>query len=213
MIPLVDVNDSKSKKDVLASRKCFRCGRTTTFVDPKTGVAAWRKRKIKEKWDGENYYCDSCYHKLKKQIRDGTLDKNSNKAKGDRVEKAFEKVGFRNCNKEKDNYNFVYDLYDSVKYKRVQVRSTEIKPKIRHWKDKEYTYFGWHLGLDMEREYDYLFAVCMSENYEDIDRIYVIPVNRLPDSEGIIIYRDQYTQYEDCRDEELLKKVKEAYRM
>ena len=85
MIPLVDANDSKSKKDVLTSRKCFRCGSTTTFVDPKIGVAAWRKRKINEKWDGEDYYCDSCHHKLKKQIRDGTLDKNSNKAKGNGI--------------------------------------------------------------------------------------------------------------------------------
>jgi hypothetical protein len=58
----------------------------------------------------------------------------------------------------------------------------------------------------------------MSKDRDDIDRIYNIPEERLPLSEGISIYKENVeshrrmnSQYEDCRDEELLQKVREAY--
>lgn len=58
----------------------------------------------------------------------------------------------------------------------------------------------------------------MTKNYMDIERIYNIPVDRLPCSDGITIYKENienhqpvYSQFHDCTDDELLQKVKKAY--
>lgn len=229
MIPLVDIGDSKSKRDVLIDRKCFRCGNPDTYVSKKTGVAAWRKRKIivngKKVWDGENYYCDLCEHKLRRKCRNKDWKKDSNQGKGFRVEQAIAKaLDLKNCNLELDNFNAVFDLYDPVKYKDIQSRSAGLVLMIKRWPKADGTegvkrYLGWQIGnLDPFKEYDNLFAVCMTKNYKDIDRIYVIPVDRLPASEGIIIYKCNIeteqqimSQYEDCRDDKLLEIVRKAY--
>lgn len=214
-ILLVDIEDSKSRSDVLIGRKCFRCKSTTTFVDPRTGVAAWRKRKIKvdgkDVWDGKNYYCDSCYHKLKRKCRNKELEKDSRKGKGYRVEQAIAKtLGIKNCNIELDNFNTIFDLYHPEKYKEIQSRS--VQPSIRkaYWKCKIYEYDVWHFPVDLP-EYDTLMAVCMSKDYEDIDRMYAIPVDKLSPSQGLTIYKDPKLPawYEEFRIDE--KPYNETY--
>lgn len=215
MIPLVDIEDSKSKSDVLIGRKCFRCNSTTTFVDPKTGKATWRKRKIqiddKSVWDGKNYYCDSCHHKLKRKWRNKGLEKDSRHGKGFRIEQVIAKtLGIKNCNVELDDFNTTFDLYDPVKYKDIQARSA--KPSIRKasWKDQLYEYDVWHFGMDIP-EFDTLMLVCMSEDYKDIVRIYAIPTDKLSFSQGITIYEDPKfpAWYEEFRIDE--KPYNETY--
>lgn len=204
MIPIVDPIDSHSKKDILIGRKCFRCESTTTYVDKRTGVAAWRKRKIKGKWDGENYYCDSCHHKLKRKCRNKELDKNSRQGKGFKVEQTIAKtLGIKKCNIELDNFNVGLDLYDHVKYKDIQCRSVQQSVRKSSWKGKIYEYDVWHFPIDMP-EYDTLFVVCMSKDYKDIERIYAIPVDKLPTSAGFTIYKDPKSPawYEEHRIDE-----------
>jgi hypothetical protein len=240
MIDIVDEKDLKSRiitdgkgkrHRTYSERKCCypKCSHPNeTYIDPVTGVAAWYKVKTIAKgekvWDGKSYYCNEHEHKMRKQIRKGTLKSDSNVAKGDRVERAFEKIGYRNCNKEKDDYNFPYDLYDPIKRLRIQARSIKTTIHIKKWIKVDGTegikkYTGWDIGTGMERNYDCLFAICMAEDRDDIDRIYNIPEERLPISEGISIYKENVeshipinSQYEDCKDEELLQKVRKAYR-
>ncbi len=190
MIPIVDPSESNSKKDKLIDRKCCRCGTTTTYTDKKSGVAAWRKRKINGKWDGENYYCDSCHHKLKRKCRNKEIEKNSRQGKGFRIEQVIAKtLGIKNCNIELDNFNVGLDLYDPTKYKDIQSRSAEPSIRKSSWNGKIYEYDVWHFPIDPP-EYDTYFAVCMTENYKDIERIYVIPADKLPVSAGLTIYKE-----------------------
>lgn len=236
MIPLVDAEDIKGKIDengtkrkVGSDRKCCYPDCThpyDTYIDPITGVAAWyRKKDIingKKVWDGVSWYCNEHEHKMRKVIRKGTLDKNHNTSKGNRVERAFEKIGYRNCNKEKDNYNFVYDLYDPINKKRIQVRSVEIKLLTKKWIKTDETegkkeYLGWQFAINIP-EYDNLFAVCMTKDYMDIERLYNIPIERLPLSDGISIYKENvenhqpvYSRFHDCIDDKLLQIVRKPY--
>lgn len=240
MIDIVDENDVKyrtitdkkgNKHRSNPERKCCYPGCShihETYIDSITGVAAWYKAKIvtngKKIWDGKSYYCNEHEHKMRKQIRKGTLRPDSNTIKGNRIERSFEKIGYRNCNKEKDDYNFPYDLYDPIKRLRIQVRSIKATVHIKKWPKADGTegmkkYIGWDIATGMERNYDYLFAACMVKDRDDIDRIYKIPEERLPVSEGISIYKENTdshlsikSQYDDCRDEELLQKVRKAYR-
>jgi len=199
-------------------RKCFRCGSIHTFVSDKTGVAAWRRRKIiingQKIWDGKNYYCDSCHHKLMKKCRNKNIDKNCNFGKGFRVEQAIAKaLEIKNCNIELDNFNSVFDLYDTIKYKEIQSRSVEPSIRKASWNGKEYKYDVWHIGLNIESYYDFLFAVCMSKNYTNIERLYVIPANDVPFARGMTIYKDPKfgDKYKTYKDDVLLDKVRNAY--
>lgn len=240
MVDIVDERDVKSrittdkkgkKHRTYSERKCCypECSHPCeTYVDPVTGVAAWYKVKTtvngEKIWDGKSYYCDEHEHKMRKKIRKGTLKSDSNTAKGDRTERAFEKIGYRNCNKEKDDYNFPYDLYDPIRKLKIQVRSTEIKLWTKKWTKADGTegvkiYSGWFIGLDTERNYDILFAVCITKDYLDIESVYIIPECRLPISLGFYIYNENVeshlsikSQYDDCIDEELLQKVRKTYR-
>jgi hypothetical protein len=131
---------NRRKYRINSERKCChpKCLHPyETYVDPVTGVAAWYKVKTvvngEKFWDGESFYCNEHEHKMRKQIRKGTLKSDSNAIKGRRVERAFEKIGYRDCNKEKDNYNFYYDLYDPIRRLRIQVRSIKATIHIKKW--------------------------------------------------------------------------------
>jgi len=200
---MLEVVDENEMNYVISGRLCFRCHSDTTYVSEKTGVAAWRKRKINGIWDGENYYCDSCHHKLKRKCRNKLVEKDSNTGKGFRVEQVVAKaLGLKNCNLELDDFNTVFDLYDPIKYKDIQVRS--IGPSIRKatWNGREYIYDVCHFALNLP-ECDTFFAICMSKGYKDIERIYAIPVDKLPKdglAKGMTIYKDPkfpawYEQY------------------
>lgn len=171
-------------------RICFRCHSDTTYVSKKTDVATWRNRKVNGIWDGKNYYCDSCHHKLKRKCRNKDVEKDSRFGKGFRIEQVIAKtLGIKNCNIELDNFNLVFDLYDPIKYKDIQSRSAGPSIRKATWKDKEYFYDVWHLPIDLP-EYDTFFAVCMSKGYDNIERMYAIPSEKLPISVGLTIYKD-----------------------
>lgn len=239
MIELVDEKDIKNVTidnkgrlhKVPRDRKCCYPGCKhpyETHIDPKTGHAAWYKVKTivngKNVWDGKSWYCNEHEHKMRKQIRKDILDPISNKSKGDRIERAFERIEYRNCNRENDDYNFPYDIYDPIKKLKIQVRSTEIKLWKKKWTKEDGTeglkiYSGWFIGLSEQRDYDTLFAVCTTKDYLDIESIYIIPQDKLPTSLGFYIYKENIeshlpikSQFSDYKDEELLEKVRESYR-
>ena len=205
-IELVSDNDVGGKRDKY--RRCLRCKKTIEEIlqdRPNLKKVFWRKG-----------ICDSCFHKLKRKCRNKQIEKNSNIGKGFRIEQVVAKaLDIENCNIKLDNFNTIFDLYDPVKYKDIQVKSTEIKLMVRTWIKNDGTegkreYLGYNIHVNTLREFDYLFIVCMTSDYKDIDRVYTIPVDRLS-SERISIYVDLYCQYDDCRDEELLQKLRNVY--
>lgn len=200
---LSGIKESKVK-NAISKRKCCRCKGIDTFVSNKTGVAAWYKKKISGIWDGTSYYCNDCEHKMRRKCRNKLSEKDSNFGKGFIIEQVVSKtLGIYSCNLELDNFNAIFDLYDCNKYKDIQVRSTEPSIRKSSWKNKEYTYDVWHIPLGLP-EYDTLFAVCMSEDYKNIDRMYIIPICRVPAARGLTIYKDPKTSpwYEDFRIDE-----------
>lgn len=216
-IELVDDKDVDSRRH--SERKCSRCNKTIKEIlaeRPNLKKVFWRKG-----------ICDPCFHKLKRKCRNKELDKDSNTGKGFRIEQTIAKaLGIKNCNVELDNFNTVFDLYDPVKYKEIQVRSGQLKIVTKTWKNKDGSiksadYSCYYFAVDAWKEYDNFFAVCVSEEYKDIDDIFIIPVDRLPGSQGIYIYIENMetgkkinSQYEDCKldkNGELFKKIKDTY--
>jgi hypothetical protein len=184
MIPLVE--------DSSCERRCIRCKKTVEEIltdRPNLKKVFWRKG-----------ICDPCFHKLKRKCRNKEIEKDSNFGKGFRIEQVIAKVlDIRNCNIELDNYNAIFDLYDSTKYNNIQSRSAEPSIRKATWRNKEYSYDVWHIALGLS-EFDTLFAVCMSKDYKNIERIYAIPIDKLPATRGLTIYKDPkikpwYEQY------------------
>lgn len=201
-IGIVDDEDVKyrgRKKGIV----CIRCKTSKTFTDPITKKETWRRQTINNIWTGD-YYCDSCYHKLKRKCRNKELEKDSKSGKGFRIEQVIAKtLGIKSCSIESDNFNSAFDLYDPIKYKEIQARSA--KPSIRKatWNDKVYEYHVWHFALDLP-EFDTIIVICMSEDYKNIERMYAIPVDKLPMAQGLTIYKDPKNRpwYEEYRIDE-----------
>lgn len=194
-IVLVDTNDIGGRQK---NRSCLRCNKTTEEIlreRPTLKKVFWRKG-----------ICDPCFHKLKRKCRNKELPKDHRTAKGFRIEMVIGKVlGIKVCSIELDNFNSVFDLYDPIKYKEIQVRSCQYAcRKTAYYNGKKYEYYTWHIPLDLLKEYDTLFAVCMTEGYKDIYRIYIIPVDKLPDTQGFDIYKDpkDHMWYEEYRVDE-----------
>lgn len=193
MLEIVDANDIGGRSE---KGRCLRCNKTIEEIlieRPNLKKVFWRRG-----------ICDPCYHKLKRKCRNKEIEKDSNFGKGFRIEQVIAKVlDIKNCNIELDNFNSVFDLYDPVKYKEIQCRST--KPSIRKakWREREYIYDVWHIPLGLP-EYDTLIVTCMSIDYKNIDRMYAIPVDKLPESEGLTIYKEPKVRpwYEDYRIDE-----------
>ena len=201
---MLNVIEESNAKNRTSGRECCRCKGIDTYVSDKTGVAAWYKKKINGIWDGVSYYCNDCEHKMRRKCRNKLSEKDSNFGKGFIIEQVVSKtLGICSCNLELDNFNSIFDLYDHNKYKDIQVRST--KPSVRNasWKNKEYKYDVWHVALGLP-EYDTLFIVCMSEDYKNIERMYIIPIGRVPHANGFTIYKDPKVSpwYEDFRADE-----------
>jgi hypothetical protein len=168
-----------------------------------TGKETWRRQKTDNIWTG-NYYCDSCHHKLKRKCRNKEIEKDSRKGKGFIIEQVIAKtLGINNCNIELDDFNAIFDLYDPLKFKEIQVRSA--KPSIRKatWNGKVYEYDVWHFGLDIP-EFDTFMLACMSKDYKNIERMYAIPENKIPLAAGLTIYKEpkNYAWYEEYRIDE-----------
>jgi len=196
MLEIVDTNDvgGRNKKKV-----CIRCKKTAEEIlrdRPNLKKVFWRKG-----------ICDPCYHKLKRKCRNKEIEKDSNFGKGFRIEQVIAKVlDIKNCNIELDDFNTIFDLYDPIKYGDIQARS--VGPSIRKvtWNGREYLYDVWHFALDLP-ECNTFFAVCMSKDYKNIDRMYAIPVDKLPKdglAKGMTIYKDPkfHAWYEQYRIDE-----------
>jgi hypothetical protein len=160
---------------------CPRCKKTTKEIledRPNLSKVFWRKG-----------ICDPCFHKLKRKCRNKLIEKDSRFGKGFRIEMVISKtLRLKNCNIELDNFNSISDLYDPVKYKDIQVKSVQSSIRKASWNDKIYEYDVWHFPISLP-EYDTYFAVCMSKDYQDIERIYTIPTEKLPMSAGLTIYK------------------------
>lgn len=215
-IELVDDKDIGGRPE---KRRCLRCKKTAEEIlreRPSLKKVYWRKG-----------ICDPCFHKMGRKCRNKQVEKNSATGKGFRIEQVIAKtLDIKNCNLELDNFNVAFDLYDPIKYKKIQARSGQLKIVKRSWKNKDGSirsadYLAYQFSTDLEREYDNFFAVCMSEDYKDIDDVLIIPVDRLSFAERLYIYVENIetgkkikSQYEDCKldkNGELFNKIRDTF--
>ena len=148
-------------------------------------------------YNGEGYWigrwlCKNCYNKeqsmkpnsrnnILKSIanfRNKQLDKKSESGKGFIGEQIFCKTrNALNCNLKLDNFRSKIDVVDD-EYGKVQVKSPSLS-KYGFWKAN-------YIGGDFET----LVILCMSNNFEHVDRVYIIPKKEVGDRKSITITKD-----------------------
>ncbi len=65
---------------------------------------------------------------------------------------------FKNCNIELENFNYPFDLYDSIKYKKIQVKYTSL------------IYGEWKVS-SIKKNFDNLFLLCLNRGNKDVERV------------------------------------------
>ena len=160
---------------------CCLCGTNETYIK-KDGNPDWRPYKgldYKEEWNGKSYTCKKCYGRIVQNLPDSQnnirkrlansrnkqLDPDSGPGKGFIGEQIVANtLGIKNCNLDRDNFNYQIDLYDDIKYKKIQVKYTALN------RDGE-----WFVQNYDGNYFDHLFIVCMSKDYKKVERVYIIP--------------------------------------
>ncbi len=170
-----------------------------TRINPSTGVAIWRKFKTNGEWDGKSWICDVCFKKPQRLCRNNETKQSSNQGKGsilrlvtvEWINNNNKDKNCKDCNISTDNFNSPVDIYDPIMYKSVTVRSVQKTIKTAYDVGRRYEYLKYHVPVDKEkgreRNFDYLFAYCMSDNYGNIDMVFIIPVNELTGAAGFDI--------------------------
>jgi hypothetical protein len=164
-------------------KKCYVCGTDN-------GGWNWRRDYDNKGNLTGRYLCKSCWDmhspnsgnniiKSMANLRRGLLVIDNEKGKGIISEAVVAKIRKLDilCI-EMDNFNYVYDLSIDPEYGIIQV-------KARHLH-----YGEWGIGHFNNMDFDNLFFICMDEFWENIDRMYVIPIEDIPDSLGISIYKN-----------------------
>jgi len=174
-------------------------------------------------WTGK-WVCSSCHEKydpnsvrnIIKSLRDrrmGSLDPNSSVAKGDNSQElACELYGWKDLNKENDNYAIgtPIDCYDPKTELYHQVQGRYYNSRNGQWP------FGYH-EREREKIYEDMICFCYSKDGKIIERIYIFPKKEIMRITGITIckirHSSQYPWYEQYRvtDEDKLKKANEIW--
>lgn len=183
-------------------KKCCKCGSNETYIRP-SGYPCWfMDYNDKGDWTGK-YVCHKCYHrydnnstdnliKSMRKCRNKGISKYSNTGKGFIGEQIVANVrGLKNCNIEKDDFNFKFDLHDP-EYGRVQVKT--------HVLNRE----GWSFSNIKLENYDTIILLCMDEYRKNIERVYIIPSVCVVGPTGITIvkYPSRGFRYEKFRVDE-----------
>lgn len=193
---------------------CKRCGGNKTRPCNEDGTRPqWFKYKINEnskfdingKWTGE-YLCNMCYNVLSRNRKyvNKELSPDTNVGKGFIGEQIFSKVrGVKNCNIESGNFHNKQDHSIDKDYGIVNTKiATVSKIKV-----KDFYYDGWK--INPHGEYDNLCIICMSMEWYDVERVYIIPIRSLGNKTGIAIYKSSNSKWEKYRVDE--KSYNDAY--
>lgn len=171
----------------------------------------------------EIYVCKNCHDislgKLKTKRRTGNLDPNSTSGKGDDFQKlSVQWMGFRDLNKDRDNYNSRIDHIDPTTGLYYQTQGVFYNPTYKNWITK------WKRdNKNIKRNFVKIILYCASYDGKIIERIYEIPKEEVEKRTGVNIKRNPsrgglgknydpwYEQYR-IKDEETIKKVNEIWK-
>lgn len=196
----IDRKVLKDKRREIENRTCYKCGSDDTYIR-KQGWPLWRKYKGDDwrnykadsktgEWDGKSYLCGNCYgriisnfpdsrNSLRKQIansRNRQIDPDSTQGKGHITEQiATKTLGIKNYNLESDNFCAEFDAYDPVKYHRIDIKGPSLINGV--W-----------IATGIGKNFDNLFILCMSNDYNHVIKVYIIPKEFIGDKINVKIY-------------------------
>lgn len=206
---------SKSKREEyflnkIKERKCFICG------DDKT-IGSWYKYEIgKGGWDRKSYICKKCYSGIQNNLphsyknirkslsdfRNGQLSIYSETAKGIIGEIVVAKIRKLDVLSIKDdNFCSIYDLSRDLEYGMIQVKTKRFVDDMCFL-----NYYNDNLHFDVT------FIICLDENFENIERMYIIHIDDIIDHMSVSITKSSSPSrthwYEKFRiDEQLYNEV------
>lgn len=205
--------------------RCYICKRNETRILP-NGRPHWLSYKVDKNgkfdsngnWDRKSYICAICYDKEHRKLPDSDTNliksmrkfRNKELSKDCSSGKAFigEQIwckarGVDNCNIKMDNFAYKYDHPPDPEY---GITNTKIASLSHH----QGTIEAWQFSPS--GKYNYVVLICMSKDWKDVDRIYIIPESEAKEGTSITISKNPYRGipwYEKYRVDE--KPYNEAY--
>ena len=196
----IDRKKIEDKESELENRRCCKCGSGNVYMREQ-GSPLWRRYKGDDwrnykagsktgEWDGKSYLCGNCYGRiisnfpdsrnssLKKiaNCRNRQVDPDSTHGKGHIAEQIVTKtLGIKNYNLESDNFCSEFDAYDPIKFHRIDVKGPSLIDGV------------WTATV-RRKNFDNLFILCMSSDYNCVIKVYIIQKESLGDNNVIKIY-------------------------
>lgn len=166
---------------MIEDRVCCICGRIKAYQ-------YYRYFGDKENWDEKSW--NICFNtkdprshqnlqKLMTKSRNKQLGKDTNRGKGFIGEQIFCKVrSVENCNLKLDNFNSKVDVVDK-EYGRVQIKTSSLLLREKVWSVTKIGNF-----------FDTLVIICMSNDFTNVERVYIIPKRYVGNRSAITIYKN-----------------------
>jgi len=176
----------------LEKKRCCICGKTETYKRP-DGTYQWCKDyDNNDNWTGR-YQCCDCNSIIRQRKPDsqanvirsmrksriGSISLKDSNAKGVLIEVVIAKVrDLKVLSIVMDNFRYMLDLSIDKEYGIIQSKGRVSK------------YGEWKVGYIGNKEFDYIFIVCMDRKWSIIERIYAIPKEEIFNLSGITIYEN-----------------------
>lgn len=157
-----------------------------------------------QKYDTGKWICRSCHQKELADYRNNNLDPLSEHGIGYICEQITCKVRrVDNLNMVHDNFNTPIDHSRDHKLGIIQTKGAIYNAFNRDW--------CIYVKREQEKEFDYLFVICMSEDMKNVERVYIFPKKVILDRNSIRIYKNSSrgTYYDKYRIDE--KPYNDAY--
>ncbi len=196
---------NKRKRYLLfKGRICCSCGNINTYIY--NDIPIWGSCTCGKK-GCTGWLCKNCMpnihtilRKLMAKSRNRQLPKDSPRGKGFIGEQLFCMArGADNCNLELDNFNSKIDVIDK-EYGIIQIKTPSFSVYSRKW----------NAVIGAEHNFDALAIICMSSEFKNVERVYIIPV-----SADELFGEVQISIYEDFSKTRIISKFEwiEKYRV
>lgn len=186
-----------------ANTKCCICESKETRIQP-NNRPHWLKYKVDKdgkfdsngSWDEKSYICEICYDKehrklpdsnanlikSMRQFRNNELSKDCSSGKAFIGEQIWRKArGVDNCNIKMDNFAYKYDHSPDSEY---GITNTKTASLSHH----QGTIEVWRFSPN--GKYDHAVLFCMSKNWKDVERTYIIPESEMKKGTSITITKN-----------------------
>lgn len=186
---------------------CFICASKNTRLKP-DGRPTWFRYTVDKNnvfdlkstiWDRKSYVCSKCYEKESRKLPDSRTNwiksqrkfRNKELPKDCSSGKAFigEQIwcktrGVDNCNIKMDNFAYKYDHSPDQEY---GITNTKIASLNHH----QGTVEAWG-GFHTNGKYDNAVLICMDKNWENVERVYIIPEYEMKKRSNVTISKNPY---------------------